>query len=138
MTQPPVSAADVRAVYRRLLGYARPWRGLFLIGVLGMVMYAATEAGIAWFVDRFLKYAFVDPDPRAVWAVPLGALLLFLVRGTGDYLATSFPGRVGRHVVKALRTDLFAQYLHLPAARYDRESGARMLSRLVYHAEQFA
>lgn len=138
MTQPPVSAADVRAVYRRLIGYARPWRGLFLIGVLGMVMYAATEAGIAWFVDRFLKYAFVDPDPRVVWAVPLGALLLFLVRGTGDYLATSFPGRVGRHVVKALRTDLFAQYLHLPASRYDRESGARMLSRLVYDAEQVA
>jgi len=138
MTAPPASAADIRGVYRRLLGYARPWRGLFLIGVLGMVMYAATEAGIAWFVDKFLKYAFVEPDRRAIWAVPLGALLLFLVRGTGDYLATSFPGRVGRHVVKALRADLFAQYLHLPAARYDRESGARMLSRLVYDAEQVA
>ena len=138
MTAPPASAADVRGIYRRLLGYARPWRGLFLIGVLGMVMYAATEAGIAWFVDKFLKYAFVEPDPRAVWAVPLGALLLFLVRGTGDYLATSFPGRVGRHVVKALRADLFAQYLHLPASRYDQESGARMLSRLVYDAEQVA
>jgi len=34
MTAPPASAADVRGVYRRLLGYARPWRGLFLIGVL--------------------------------------------------------------------------------------------------------
>jgi subfamily B ATP-binding cassette protein MsbA len=133
-----VSAADVRLVYRRLLGYARPWRGMFLIGVLGMVLYASTEAGIAWFVDKFLKYAFVQPDPRVVWAVPLGALLLFLVRGTGDYLATSYPGRVGRHVVRALRSDLFAQYLHLPATWYDRESSARMLSRLVYDAEQVA
>ncbi len=138
MTAPAVSAADARWVYRRLLGYARPWRGLFLIGVLGMMLYAATEAGIAWFVDKFLKYAFVEPDPRVVWAVPLGALLLFLVRGTGDYLATSFPGRVGRHVVHALRADLFAQYLHLPAAWYDRESSSRMLSRLVYDAEQVA
>ncbi|HXC58957.1 MAG TPA: lipid A export permease/ATP-binding protein MsbA [Steroidobacteraceae bacterium] len=138
MTAGAASRADVRLVYRRLLGYARPWRGLFLIGVLGMVLYASTEAGIAWFVDKFLKYAFVQPDPRAVWAVPLGALLLFLVRGTGDYLATSFPGRVGRHVVKALRTDLFAQYLHLPASWYDGESSSRMLSRLVYDAEQVA
>ncbi|MBK6671944.1 MAG: lipid A export permease/ATP-binding protein MsbA [Proteobacteria bacterium] len=132
------SAAEVRAVYRRLLAYARPWRGTFLIGVAGMALYASTEAGIAWFVDQFLKYAFVDPDPRAVWAVPLGALLLFLVRGTGDFLATAFPGRVGRRVVKAIRADLFAQYLHLPAAWYDRESSARMLSRLVYDAEQVA
>jgi subfamily B ATP-binding cassette protein MsbA len=132
------SAAQVRAVYRRLLAYARPWRGTFLIGVAGMALYASTEAGIAWFVDQFLKYAFVEPDPRAVWAVPLGALLLFLIRGTGDFLATAFPGRVGRRVVKAIRADLFAQYLHLPAAWYDRESSARMLSRLVYDAEQVA
>jgi subfamily B ATP-binding cassette protein MsbA len=132
------SAAEVRAVYRRLLSYARPWRGTFLIGVAGMALYASTEAGIAWFVDQFLKYAFVEPDPRAVWAVPLGALLLFLIRGTGDFLATAFPGRVGRRVVKAIRADLFAQYLHLPAAWYDRESSARMLSRLVYDAEQVA
>jgi subfamily B ATP-binding cassette protein MsbA len=132
------SAAQVRAVYRRLLAYARPWRGTFLIGVAGMALYASTEAGIAWFVDQFLKYAFVEPDPRAVWAVPLGALLLFLIRGAGDFLATAFPGRVGRRVVKAIRADLFAQYLHLPAAWYDRESSARMLSRLVYDAEQVA
>jgi ATP-binding cassette, subfamily B, bacterial MsbA len=135
---PRASAAEVRAVYRRLLAYARPWRGTFLIGVAGMALYAATEAGIAWFVDQFLKYAFVEPDPRAVWAVPLGALLLFLIRGTGDFLATAFPGRVGRRVVKAIRADLFAQYLHLPAAWYDKESSARMLSRLVYDAEQVA
>jgi subfamily B ATP-binding cassette protein MsbA len=138
MTATTASAAEVRAVYRRLLAYARPWRGTFLIGIAGMALYAATEAGIAWFVDQFLKYAFVEPDPRAVWAVPLGALLLFLIRGTGDYLATSFPGRVGRHVVKAIRADLFAQYLHLPASFYDRESSSRMLSRLVYDAEQVA
>jgi subfamily B ATP-binding cassette protein MsbA len=132
------SAAQVRAVYRRLLAYARPWRGTFLVGIAGMALYASTEAGIALFVDRFLKYAFVEPDPRVVWAVPLGALLLFLARGVGDYLATAFPGRVGRRVVKAIRADLFAQYLHLPAAWYDRESSARMLSRLVYDAEQVA
>jgi subfamily B ATP-binding cassette protein MsbA len=65
-------------------------------------------------------------------------MLLFFVRGIGDYLATYFPGRVGRQVVKAIRRDLFEQYLHLPAATYDREPGGRMLSRLVYDAEQVA
>jgi subfamily B ATP-binding cassette protein MsbA len=132
------AAADARAVYGRLLRYARPWRRQFMIGVLGMALYASTETGIAWFVGRFLKSAFVDPDPRVVWAVPLGAVLLYLVRGVGDYLATYYPGRVGRQVVKAIRRDLFEQYLHLPAAVHDREPGGRMLSRLVFDAEQVA
>jgi ATP-binding cassette, subfamily B, bacterial MsbA len=140
-TQAPGDAAakvNATVVYRRLLGYARPWCGLFMIGVLGMIIYAAAEASIVWFVDKFLEYAFVDPDPRVVWAVPLGAFLVFLFRGIGDYLATYFPGRVGRHVVQSIRADLFAQYLHLPAAYYDRESTGKMLSRLVFDAEQVA
>jgi subfamily B ATP-binding cassette protein MsbA len=138
MTAPLPSAAEARAVYGRLLGYAWPWRGQFLLGVLGMALYAATDAGTAWFVDRFLKYAFVDPDPRAAWAVPLGVLLLFLLRGLGDFVATYFPAKVGRHVVKAIRRDLFAQYQHLPAAWYDAQPAGRALSRLVYDAEQVA
>jgi len=131
-------AADVRAVYGRLLRYARPWRRQFLVGVLGMVLYASTDAGTAWFVKQFLKTAFVQPDARVVWLVPGGVLLLFCMRGVGDYLASWFPARVGRQVVKAIRRDLFDQYLHLPAARYDGESTARMLSRLTYDTEQVA
>ena len=138
MTAPLPSAAEARAVYGRLLGYAKPWRGQFGIGVLGMALYAATDAGTAWFVDQFLKHAFVEPDPRVVWAVPLGVLGLFLLRGVGDYMATYFPAKVGRHVVKAIRRDLFAQYLHLPAAWYDAQPAGRTLSRLVYDAEQVA
>ncbi|MEO8315987.1 MAG: lipid A export permease/ATP-binding protein MsbA [Pseudomonadota bacterium] len=138
MTVTLPAAADARAVYGRLLRYARPWRGQFMIGVAGMALYASTDAGIAWFVKQFLKHAFVQPDPRVAWAVPLGAVLLFSLRGLGDYLATWFPARVGRQVVKSLRRDLFAQYLHLPAAAHDREPAGRMLSRLVFDAEQMA
>lgn len=136
MSLPPV--AEARAVYGRLLRYARPHRRQLLIGALGMALYASTDAGTAWFVKRFLKNVFVQPDPRAIWLVPLGVLLLFFLRGAGDYLASSYPARVGRSIVKAIRRDLFDQYLHLPAARYDRESSARMLSRLTYDAEQVA
>jgi subfamily B ATP-binding cassette protein MsbA len=138
MTSTLPAAADARAVYGRLLGYARPWRGQFMIGVAGMALYASTDAGTVWFIKQFLKHAFVQPDPRIAWAVPLGAVLLFFLRSLGDYVATAFPARVGRHVVKAMRRDLFDQYLHLPAAAHDREPGGRMLSRLVFDAEQVA
>ena len=138
MTGAQPSGPDARTVYRRLLRLALPWRRQILIGALGMLLYAATDAGTALFVDKFLKYAFVQPDPRSIWLVPLGILLLFLLRGGGDYLATFYPGRVGRQVVKAIRRDLFDQYLHLPSSRYDTESSGRMLSRLIYDAEQVA
>jgi ATP-binding cassette, subfamily B, bacterial MsbA len=56
----------------------------------------------------------------------------------GDYLANYFPFWVGRQVVKAIRGELFAHYLLLPTAQYDRESSAVKLNRLTYNAEMVA
>lgn len=132
------AAADALAVYRRLLTYLRPHRRLFLVGVFGMALFAMTDAGFALFIKYFIRDTFVTPNPRALWLVPGALLVMFVLRGTGDYLATYFPGRVGRQVIKSIRSDVFAQYLHLPSAYYDQGSSGLMLSRLTYNTEQVA
>jgi ATP-binding cassette, subfamily B, bacterial MsbA len=125
-------------IYRRLLRYARPHLGMFLIGVLGMVMFAATDAGLAWLVKVFMKGAFVERDARVLWFVPTAIVVLFFVRGVGDYMSNYFPGWVGRQIIKSLRGQLFEQYLHLPAGYYDRAASGQMLSRLTYNIELVA
>ena len=135
LAAPPVSAAQV---YRRLLHYARPHAGMFAIGVLGMIMYAAVTPITAWFVKKFLNAAFVAQNMLVLRYVPGGVIALFLLRGVGDYLANYFPGWVGRQMIKAIRADLFAHYLRLPTSWYERESSGPMLSRLTYNAELVA
>jgi subfamily B ATP-binding cassette protein MsbA len=129
---------DPGRVYRRLLGYARPHLGMFSIGVLGMLLFAVTDTALAWLVRVFLDGAFVERDPRVLWFVPLAIVGLFLLRGVGDYVSNYFPGWVGRHVIKSLRGELFAHYLRLPTAYYDRAASGQMLSRLTYNVELVA
>jgi subfamily B ATP-binding cassette protein MsbA len=138
ITPTPVAPIDAKGVYRRLLGYARPHLGMFLIGVVGMALFAATGPGFAWLVQNFVDLGFVKKDPSVLWLVPLGAPLLFLLRGLGDYVGVYFPGYVSRQIIKALRRDLFRQYLRFPAKYYDRESSGAMLSRLTFNIEQVA
>ena len=83
---------DAAAVYRRLLGYARPHWRMFLVGVLGMVMYASVSTLTAWFVKNFLNAAFVAKNLQMLRYVPVGIVLLFLMRGVGDYMANYLPG----------------------------------------------
>ena len=135
---PSTQAAAPRSVFRRLARYAYPYRGTFFIGVLGMALFAATDGTLAWFVKQFVDGTFYEKNTRVLWMVPLGAPLLFLLRGIGDYAATYFPGRVGRRVIKAIRGDLFRHYLMLPTRYYDREGGAHLLSKLTYNVEQVA
>ena len=135
---PPAAAVDAGAVYRRLLGYARPHWGMFMIGVLGMLMYASVSTITAWFVKNFLNASFVEKNLTVLRYVPPGIILLFLLRGVGDYLSNYFPGWVSRQMIKTMRADLFAHYMRLPTAWYERESSGAMLSRLTYNAELVA
>jgi len=138
LSVPPPRLHDAAAVYRRLLGYARPHWRMFLLGVLGMVMYASVSPLTAWFVKDFLNAAFLAHNLQVLKYVPLGVIVLFTYRGIGDYMANFFPGWVSRQMIKTIRAELFAKYLQLPTAWYERESSGAMLSRLTYNAELVA
>ncbi|HJS22450.1 MAG TPA: ABC transporter transmembrane domain-containing protein [Steroidobacteraceae bacterium] len=131
-------AQDALRVYRRLLGYARPHLGMFMIGVVGMLLFAGSDAALVWLVKEFFKGAFVEQDPRTLALVPPAVFLLFLIRGVGDYVSNYFPGWVGRQIVKAIRGELFAHYLRLPTLYFDRQASGEMLSRLTYNTELVA
>jgi subfamily B ATP-binding cassette protein MsbA len=135
---PEAPVAAPRSVFRRLLGYAYPHRGTFMIGVLGMTLFAATDGTLALFVKQFVDGTFFEKNARVLWLIPLGAPVLFLLRGIGDYMSVYFPGLVGRRVIKAIRGDLFRHYLTLPTRYYDRETGGNLMSRLTYNVEQVA
>jgi subfamily B ATP-binding cassette protein MsbA len=124
--------------YRRLLRYLKPHKAMFAVGVLGMTMFAATDAGWAAFVRFFLDGTFVEKDPRMVWLVPVALVGLFILRGVGDFMQTYCPGYVGRRIVKTLRGQIFDRYVHLPVSYFDRNASGVLLSKLTYNTEQVA
>jgi subfamily B ATP-binding cassette protein MsbA len=126
------------SIYRRLLRYAKPYTGVFLIGVMGMVLFAATQSALAYLVKTFFKGAFVIRDPKIIWEIPLGVVVLFALRGIGDFVANYYPSWVGRQVVKGLRRDVFAHYLRLPTAYLDQQQSGHLLSKLTNNIEMVA
>ena len=132
------AAGDSWLIYRRLLKYARPLLGVFCIGVLGAVLFAATNASVVYLIKVFLHGAFVSPDPKIVWVVPVGVVVLFTLRGIGDYVQTYFPSWVGRQVIKSLRHEVFSHYLRLPTAFLEQQQSGQVLSKLTNNIELVA
>ncbi len=137
MSALPLSQDSLRT-YRRLLGYIGPHKGMFAVGVLGMIMFACTAAAWAVFTKVFLDGTFLEQDERMIWFVPVALVTLFIVRGAGDFMQTYFPGYVGRQIVKRLRRQIFDHFLHLPVSFFDRSAAGKLLSRLTYNTEQVA
>jgi ATP-binding cassette, subfamily B, bacterial MsbA len=134
----PKPAGDSWSIYRRLLKYAKPYLGVFLIGVLGSILFAASNAALAYLVRKFLNGAFVVKNPAVLWEVPIGVVVLFTFRGLGDYVQSYYPSWVGRQVIKGLRHDVFAHYLRLPTAYLDQQQSGHLLSKLTNNIELVA
>jgi subfamily B ATP-binding cassette protein MsbA len=134
--QQPVLPSGAWHTYRRLLGYVRPHRQMFLLGVLGAALFAASMVLFAKFAQAFGDGTFERRDPDTIVNLPLALIGLFALRGLGDFIQTYCMGYVGRHVVKRLRTQIFERMMQLPIGYYDRNSSSVLLSRLTYNTEQ--
>jgi len=122
--------------YRRLLGYARPYRWLLLAATVGMVIEAAAAGLFTRMMEPMVNETFVARNPEVRWSLPLAVLGLFLLRGLATFVTDYGMARAGRSVVRDLRTSLLGKYLRLPSARFDREPVAMLVSRLNYDTEQ--
>jgi len=132
---PSPEGGGLRA-YRRLLAYLAPYRGRFVLGMLGGVLFSATMTSFALFAKKFGDTVLVHPDRRAILWVPLALVGLFILRGIGDFTQTYFMGYVGRRIVSRVRAEVFRRILDLPIGYFDRHSSATLLSRLTYNTEQ--
>ena len=126
------------SIYKRIIRYAKPYTGVFMIGVVGMILFAGTQAALAYLVKTFMHGTFMEMDPAIQWEVPIGVVVLFTLRGIGDFVQNYYPSWVGRQVIKALRRDVFAHYLRLPTAFLDVQQSGHLISKLTFNVELVA
>lgn len=125
-------------IYRRLLRYARPHWRMFLIGIAGMIGFAAADVSFVALMRPLLDGSFVDKDPTIIKLMPILILVLFLLRGVSAFASAFGMAWVGRQVISALRGELFNQYLRLPVRFFDQSSSGNLIAKLTYHTEQVA
>lgn len=141
---PSVGELSPGQIYRRLLGYCFPHWKVFLVAALGMAVYAATDTGFAYLINKLITAIGAPPSTEGPFEVlvrrwlPLGILLLFLVRGTGEFAATYGIGWIGRQIIKKLRGEVFTKFLDLPTRFFDTTVAGMQLSKLTFNIEQVA
>ncbi len=135
MTKTNLPTASNRELYVRLLTYVRPYWKALALAMLGMVAIAATEPAFPAIMKYLLDKGFQAPDPRMVWAIPLGIVMLFVVRGILSFCANYLMSWIATRVVVDLRRQLFAKILSLPTQTFHEQSSGKLISRIVYDVE---
>jgi len=114
------------------------------VGVtISSAVFAASDAGFAYLIKQLTEVvaageALSERQLLVKRWLPLGVLLLFVVRGISNFLSTYGMAWISNHVVKGLRGRVFEKYLSLPTSYFDQQASGKLLSKLTYEVGQVA
>lgn len=158
----PLSLHSDWRIYRRLMTYAGPWWGLFGLGMLGFLVYSLGNVLLAdlfgflldalngksaeqpGLVGRALQgldgegAEGTDSQQLARVTVPVGLVLVTLLRSLGFFVGSWCLQLVARNTIHALRLQLFGSLLLAPASYYDTQPRGTLVSRMTFTVEQVA
>jgi len=125
-----------RTLYRRLLGYVIPYRGMFALSLLGTVLFAATEPAMPALMKPLLDETFIARDPAAMLRLPLLLIGLFLARGVFSFTGDTAMQWVATRVVMDLRAAMFDRLLTLPVGYFDHHTSGNLIARHTFNVER--
>ena len=134
------SGSEVEAgpIYRRLLGYVKPYWRMFTVSIVAMLAFAATEPLFAAMMQPLIDGSFVDRNEEIVRLMPLVLVALFVFRGVAGFINNYCLSWVGRRVVADLRQKMFEHLLRAPTRYYDNQGSGHILAKLTYNVENVA
>lgn len=153
-------------VYLRLLSYLKGYIGIFLLSILGLLLFSSMEIA---FIDLFgytvnaINSMSAEPGAAAAttmdlgkgstswmatllggddalsdtrWIIPVIMFLIAVVRGVGFFVGGYCMAYVTQILVHNLRVKLFNKYTRLPSRYFDNNMSGHLISRITFHVAQ--
>ena len=139
----PTSATKTGQVFdwqvlRRLLAYARPYRGAFF-GLIFLTVAAAVLGTVRpALIQRMIDVDIAGNDWVGLNRSTVWLLVLLLVNTLVNYLQTYYGGWLGQFIVRDIRVDLYRHLLGLKLSFFDRTPIGVLVTRNISDVETLA
>ena len=115
----------------------RPYRAIFGLSTVGMLLVASTDVMMLRIVQPILN-EFGTVGTEATLYLPLLIVGVFVLRGIGSYISEYGLAWIGSRVVFDLRCEASDHLLRMPTSFYDATSAGFLLSKVTFDAQQVA
>jgi subfamily B ATP-binding cassette protein MsbA len=119
-----------RGIYKRVLGYIKPYKGPFFASLLCMILFGATDGILPLLLKNILDGVFQNKDESMLLLIPGLVVAFALIRGVSDFGQQYLMAKVGHGVVKDVRNEVNSHLLRLSSDFYLTNSSANLLSRV--------
>ena len=117
-------------VLKRTLRYFLPYWWLLLLSALFSLVVGAMDGAFAYLVEPVLQRIFAGKDTTIFLLVPVGIIILFLVRGVSRYIYDATIKLAGQKAIQDIRNDFFRLTTRQDMAFYNRQATGDLMSRM--------
>ena len=129
--QKPVSDLVNPTLWQRLISLIRPYVPRVLLATLFSLFVSGLNGAIAWLVKPAMDKIFVQGNYKYIYLLPLGIIVLYILRGACSFLQSYLMRTAGMKLVRDLRDRFFSHLIRLPVSVISRSTSGDMLSRLM-------
>lgn len=122
-------------VYMRLLQYVRPHWKIFILSIIGYLMYSSSQPLLATMAG-WLADAVYSRKTSAVYLIPASLLGIYFLRGLGSFIGNYFLARVSLSIVRTMRNDVFDKLILLPNSFYEQNNSGHLISLITFNVGQ--
>lgn len=122
--------------FRRALAMFRPYKGRLALAFLGMILTASTEPMFPAVMRLLLDRGFVGKPTLQLWMVPVAVVGIFVLRGISTFLTSYMMTWVTTMLLNAMRAQMFARVLDVPASFYASSSVGKVINGMMFEAQQ--
>jgi subfamily B ATP-binding cassette protein MsbA len=120
----------MKSLFTQYLPYLVGYKRQFIFAILGMIAVAIGTMGTAKIIQPLLDEVFIAKNSDALITVPLLLILVFSMKGVGQYIQTYYMSYIGLDVVKKLRNNLVKHLTYQDISFFQTMHTGEILSRI--------
>jgi len=114
---------------------SKPYIGRLVAAVICSLFLSGINGAIAWLIKPALDSVFIQKSTAVLFLLPVGVMLLFLMRGVFNFLANYLMSSIGAKIARSLRQKIYNKLLTLPISFYNNTSSGSIISKVLNDIE---
>lgn len=123
-------------LYRRLLGYIKPYKKIIALTLLTLLVIAIMEPLTAAILKELVDRSLIEKDPDSFVQVPLMLAGVFIIKGFAEYVSKVSSTWLAEKAILDIRADMYHKMQYLPLEQYDRYSTGKLMAKITYDVQQ--
>ncbi len=117
--------------FTRLLGYSKPYWWRIAISIVATLIVAGTDGAIAYLVGTVLQKIFVQKDQMIFIILPLGVIVLSILRGGCRFMYEYFMATTGQLAIQDIREELYRKNMSFSMRFFNNNPTGTLISKVL-------